>query len=194
LVAAVCSSSEALPFSTTPPTAVPLIGPPSTLGKVPSREALMTSSCCAGAIGAPSTISNPVLSKINSWLKAGSPITWASAGIAFSRARAIWMSAFRASAPASSRDAADNSADVPTPPVRRFELYCNDVNGVTTANAPSTVASSSVMRSSSARLAPSYSSLTSEPSVDVKSRITVSPPKSSWKATLSIAICESEFR
>ena len=115
----------------------------------------MTSSSLGGATGAPSTTSNPVLSKISSWLYAGLPITCSSAGIALRRASAIWMSALRASAPASSRDAADSSAWVPTPPASRFELYSSEVNGVTTANAPSTSSSSAVMRSSSARFSPS---------------------------------------
>ncbi len=104
------------------------------------------------------------------------------------------MSAWRASAPASSLAAADSSACVPTPSESRLELNSNEVSGVTTAKAPSTVDSSDVIRSSSARFAPSYSSLTSEPSVEVNSRMTVSPPKSSWNATLSMAICESGLR
>jgi hypothetical protein len=55
-----------------------------------------------------------------------------------SRASAIWTSAWRASAPASSRAAADRSASVPTPSASRLELNSSDTSGVTTANAPST--------------------------------------------------------
>ena len=197
-VASVCSCNDALPLRMMPPTATWSPGSP---GKVDRNDARMTRSSIGGATTPSSPSTNPTLPYRRKSTHSGFVSERCSAGTSLRRARVSWMSSWRIASPSSSRNDADRRAWVPTSCWMTLSLKTTDVHGVITEKIrPSSSASSSIALSSASRrwssspLAPSMSPVTSSSPVGRKRTTTTSPPKRSWKNSLSWAIWESLLR